>query len=296
MRLTFGEMKMQVWQFLGEPDGLAPSSRGGSLTTETLLEQIINQAQLAITMWEDPSTKRKFRWKGFKGQSYLYGETLSGTLGAGSSAGAITVDTSIATAVREGDLVKISRTTGTAYEHTSLVMGVVGNTLYLVEDSDETPLAGDIVELYPVALRVSDVLVQEVLGVEDLTTQTALEKFSKETTNLSGIGAPGTPTAWDWDGVRVSFDVPLSGTYRYRLHVYKAPADLSADADYSELPDPVQFGVILKAVELGHIFMQEWQFAQEARATVDRFMRSTQDQWDLETAMRDGVAGSVRME
>lgn len=292
MKLTFGQIKEQVWRNLGEPDDLTPILQGGTVESDTYISRIVNQAQLAITTWQDPVNGRRFKWKGSKGLHFLYGEAIAGTVVAGDT-WVIQVNSGLA--VNEGDVVTITHGTETA---TRYVMNVdlAVDSIILSEDLPWTPDPGDVVNVHPTYLTITDYSILDVLKVENLTNNTELDMMFKGETDLFNITLPGNPGAWDKRGDRLYFDKPLEGRYRFRLFVNKAPHDMLTDVSLSELPSQVEMGIILKATQLGFIHMQEEVSASYAYNDTNKFMRTTQSEWDMDSDMSTGYSSSVKHE
>lgn len=291
---TFGQIKEVVWKNLGEPDDLTPyynsetpgvNRVGATLASDSLLGLYVNKAQLAVSTWSDPVSSRKYRWKGSKKNYFLYGELETGTVVSGSE---WIIQVSSDMSVEVGDAIEVN-------DEIRYVMDVVGQEITLAEDLSSAPSAGDVVTRYPTYLTISDVDILEVLKVEDLTNSTTLERFDKSETDLFSLDDPGEPTKWDKRGDRLYFDKPIDGRYRFRLFVYKQPVDMSNDSQYSELPNQVEYGIILKSMQYGFLHMNEEMSASYAYNDFNKFMRTTQDEWDMDGIMDDGAGSSVEL-
>ena len=285
--MTAGEIIDLAWQETGRATTLDPSTTNGA----DLTLKYYNLAQKKVAAWKDKVTGRQFKFKDYYEEVYEKNVISEGTVQGGSDTNTVIIETSDLQTPTESLV--------------GAVIEVNGEKKVIISNSAETCTVDSAYstdptgETYTLYRKWIDITLPEnfleINRVEELETKRRLSIFNPQNTGLSNLKLAGTPARYRRVGQRLYFDIAGDEERVYRLIHYVLPPDATATTDVSELPETMEEAIKLYLQKLMYDYMQEHDMAYaQYNAFVD-FMRTTQNEYDVENFMDRRRRGKAKL-
>jgi hypothetical protein len=300
--MTLSEMRTEIWEMLGEPTDLDPStdtSYGGS----PWLNWVINEAQRQVATWRDPETGKVTRMRNLYNIFYFKMFSTDGTF---ADAGSTTTEVILpAATVGDGDDRYNGWILETGGEERIIMDYVTATRTATVHEAFTTaPSSGDTFTLYKnfylllpsshawaddhISLpaesdeyRATGNLV-DVIKISDLNDETELRKARSGENFITRRTSIGDPRSWYRFGNRLVFDNAVDDDKWLEIEYYRLPFEMTADSDECELPEQYHYAVVLWGVVWGlrrdHENTEKYSVWRE----LVEFMRRVNSQYDME--------------
>lgn len=293
--MTFSELKTEIWEALGSPTDLDPSSY-------TQIADWINRGYKRICYWKLPNGRR-LRFRAMEGEVFFQTVLKTGTAEDG-AAGSVTLENGQVGASDDqynGWVVEITGGTGSGQKR--LIADYVGGTRVASVASDWTtnPDSTSTYELYKQFMKFAttgteDLVLDpndrifDVLKVFDLEDENELGRGDRTTGYSGNLTTPGTPSEYIVYGDRLEFDCPIDEARWYKLWYTRMPTDLSADSDEPEIPEPWQEPIVLWAIWKGLQRQQEAPLAYAAKRNLIDMIQSLVPQYSMDDEKEESFA------
>jgi hypothetical protein len=295
-------MRREVWQMIGEPPDLDPST-DTQYSGAPLLHWVINQAQNVIASWRDPEEGWRLRIRTLFNTMFFKLIYKTSTLAVDATdASNVILPVGM---VSDGD----DRYNGWILEHNSERRVIVDfatatRTATVHSAFGTTPASGDTVSLYknfslllpsthawvnehiPLPAQTDTYRatgnLEEIIKISDLDDERVLSKARSGDNYIRTRFDIGEPREWYRFGNRLVFDRGVDSTRWYEMEYYRLPTELTAITDECELPEMFHYAVILWAVEWGLRRDHESSEKYSTKRDLVDFMRRAKSQYDFE--------------
>lgn len=286
-------MRNEIWQNIGEPSDLDPSS-DTQYDGAPLLNFVVNEAQRAIANWKDPVDNATIRIDNLKGEFHFKSTIIEGTI--------TDVGTTTTVVLPSGDVGSqddryIGWIVKVGSEHRYIVDYDGGTYTATVSEAFSTaPAVDDEYGLYknffylapstfawvsdhiqlPASLNSpqSEGNFGTILRIEDLEQARYLERAKEKSSYISNLVSYGDPTSFYRFGNKLYFNYVQDEEKWFKMEYYRLPYELSSASDESELPEHYHYGIVLWGIWWGHKRAQENSMAYSAKNDFRDFMRS----------------------
>lgn len=312
--MTLDLIRKEIWEHIGEPSDLDPSS-DTSYSSGPLLTFVANEGQRQVAGWRDPQSGRIFRVKSLINELFYQTTYISGDLSSDATSTTITFPVGDV----EDDDDRYNGWVVVVGSEVKLIVDYDGATYTgtVHEEWTTTPESGDSYELY----KSFDLLLPsdhdwvgehislpsetnrsqatgnliEVLKIEDLADQRTLERPSRDEdflTNLMSSG--GDPSEWMRIGNKVIYDQNIPEEKWMKMEYFRLPTEMADDTDEPEIPEHLQWGIVLWGIQWGYSRHQEPSMKWSAKQDFVDFMRSATSTYSLEYERSDD-AGRLQL-
>lgn len=286
--MTFSEMKTEVWDALGQPSDLNP-------TSYTQIGTWLNRGYKKICFWKFPNGRR-LRFRAIEGELFFQTQVLTGTAEDG-AASTITLQIGEVGANDDqynGWVVEIDSGTGSG--QTRLIVDYTGSgrVATVAVPWDTTPDSTSVYSLYKgfmkfvasggigasenITIDPND-SIYDVLKVTDLEDERSLDRGDRTAGYPSNLSTSGTPGEYIVFGDRLVFDCPIDDERWYKMEYVKIPASMSSDADEPAIPEPWHDAIVLWAVWKGLMRQQEMQSAYATKRSLEDMIQTIIEQY-----------------
>jgi len=233
---TLGEMIREVWEALGEPTDLDPSTDGGFAR----LRGLLNDAQIALVNWKNPRSEQRFRWRGqIENISVSLGEPTTRTCALGSTESVLTL--TLETTGLVNHLVSVG-------DEIRFVVAQEGNSIMLATALTSSPI-GKEAKFYATYVLLDGVAT--IQRVTSFATTSVLEMENVKRYDLMTNPRLGTATAWSQLGKRLYiWPVPEAKEW-FSLQRVRALTPMVGSTDVPDLPEAFHRGLVLWALAVG---------------------------------------------
>ena len=309
--MTLTQLRTEVWEGLGEPSDIDPSS------SATRLNLILNEAQKNISTWKDPHHGRRARMRNLLADLYFQAKVISGTTApsgtVATTTGTIKFSSSYCGANDDryngwvvscgSDRRLITDYAGSAYSATlAASWGTTpSNTAayklykafyYLLPSTD--PFLSSSPSGEHILLPSTNASVYrpegnflEILNIQDVRNGLDLDRGGRTESWINNTTSPGDPTEWRRDGMKLRFNYPTDEGIWFKLSYYRLPTEMSEDADTPDLPEMFHYGLILWALAWGHNRRMEDKKAYFYEQKFLNFMRTRLNTYEMESEMEE---------
>jgi hypothetical protein len=267
--MTLSAVTTQVWEALGEPSDLNPSSVGVAR-----LREAINDAQDAIAMWTD-NRGRKVPFRELEDVLRFTSVVETGTLETQSSLSSITLPNAVPGALGRytGWMIRINGETRRVVSSTIVVGANVlglGAPLTVSASDADYELAKVAYELSGTDAIDTDMRIMEIQRVFDPEAGAMLDEVgTRDFLYASGMGVPGSWAHWRQG---ILFDVAPETARTYELHVTRLPTTVAQQTDVLEMPDTFCQAIVLRATWWGFRRMQDFNAAYATKREFEEMM------------------------
>lgn len=294
--MTLSELREEIWEHIGEPSDIDPSS------SPTTLTDVCNWAQNEIASWKD-SRGIIHRIDSFYGTMFWKSALVSGTLG---SAG--TTSTIVLPSGDVGD--QDDRYNEWVVENTTngesrLIVDYTGAsyTATVHKDWDTAPASSDEYKLYkrfsylmdPSHVWVGDHIslptattttegkgnLIEILKVIDLEAGEDLTYADEFDDFEDNITSPSDPKEFYRIGNKLYFDRPIDEEKWFKMEYWRLPTPMANDSDEPEIPEHLHWGIVLWGIMWGHSREGESSDKYSAKRDFIDFMDRKVSMWDV---------------
>ena len=309
--MTLDFLRDEIHQQIGEPSDIDPDT-DVSYDGSPLLDFVVNEGLRQISTWKDPSSDRAIRLPDFIGDMLFQSYYVTGDIDANT----LTDTTVILPAGSSTDNDAYNGWVVTVGGQTQYIVDYVGATLTatLADDWTTKPLIDDEYELSKNFSRIlastDDLIDYHIatptsgdyrqgnflipLKISDIANNRDLQK-AKDTEAFTGIiTQTGTPSQWSWFGNKINFNFAPDEALWYRMEYYRLPRTLSADDDEPDIPEFLQYGIVLWGRQWGYNRQQASPEAYSAKRDSEDFMRQRLNLYSMEY-LREDDYGTIRM-
>lgn len=297
--MTFSTMKDEVWEQIGKPSDIDPSST-------TTIGDWINRGYKRILLWKYPDG-HLIRFRSARGIIRFVTVVKTGTA-AGGGDDYITLESGQVGTEDDrynGWVVEITENTGAGQKR--LIADYAGSSRKATVSDDWTtnPDSTSTYELYKRFTKIvssshawkSEHLVLDpvsslyaILKITDIEDEQDLSPGGRTDTYPKDLTSPAIPSKYYVYGDELIFDCPIDETRWYRMEYVKFPGDLSEASDIPEIPEPWHEAIVLWATWWGLRRMQEYAGAYSTRKELESFMNTTMQQGESEMDREDAYA------
>jgi hypothetical protein len=288
--MTFAELKDEVWNNLGKPSDLNP-------TSSDTIGKWVNRGYKKLLFWKLPNG-RLLRFRCTEGELFFQTTVKSGTAEGGDES-SITLQSGQVGASDDqynGWLVAI--TSGTGDGQTRLVTDYNGSTRVATVHNPwvTTPDSTSVYRLYKRFVKIlpsgavgaSENLtlspvssLYAVSKIMDLVDKEDLLPAERTETWISDLTEDAIPDEYLVYGDRIVFNTAYSTSRWYKMEYVKMPPDMVNDSDQPEVPEPWQEAIILWATWRGLRRNQESGEAYAAKRDLLDFIQMTATQGEV---------------
>jgi len=290
--MTLSLLRNEIWQQIGEPSDLDPSS-DTQYNSGPLLNFVVNEAQRYIAFWRNPKTGANFYFKNLFGRMNFEHQIITGTLDADSTSTTIVLPSGSSTTddyyndwvVTVGSENKLL----VDYDGSSLTGTLPTSWSTTPESGDTYTLAKNFLWLlssshsfvaYHITLpsetyryRADGNLV-DILRILDLEDNRELAISPYDETYIATLTDTGTPTAYRQIGNTLYLDRVPDEDIWYRIDYLRAPTELSAATDEPEIPEEFHYGIVLWGRWWGYARQQASPEAYAAKRDLEDFLET----------------------
>jgi hypothetical protein len=292
--VTLELLRKEIYSHIGEPSDLDPDS-DTSYSGGPLLNFVVNEGQRQVAAWRDPESGRIFRVRSLISDLYYKTTYISGELDSDSASTTIVlpaVDVESEDDRYNGWIVVVG-------SEVKLIVDYVGATHTGTVHSSwsTTPENDDEYELYKsfdlllpsshdwvsdhISLpaetdrsRATGNLI-EVLKISDLESGRTLELPGREEDFISNVSsAGGDPSQWLRVGNKILYDQPVPEEKWLKMEYFRLPTELVDSTDEPEIPEHLQWGIVLWGIQWGYSRHQEPSMKWSAKTDFRDFMKS----------------------
>jgi hypothetical protein len=305
------EIRNEIWQNLGKPTDLDPSS-DTSYNGGPYLTFVANMAQRRVASYK---TQREhiMRFNTLKGDMYFKNTIIEGTLESDGTTSTVILpsgDVGAGDDRYNGWVLKIN---GTYRLIVDYVTSTRTGTLH--EDLSTAPATGDTYSLYkkfsyllpsghawvsehiqlPATTDryLNDGNFLEILKIEDLDQNRKLVKAKRGRSFVTLQTSTGDPQKWYRYGNKLIFDFAPEEEKWFRMEYYRLPIDMIVDSDEPELPEEFHYALVLWGTEWGYRREGESNEKYSTKLDFKEFMEQTLQELDIADE-REFSYGSMR--
>ena len=302
--MTVNDIVYDMYQSLGEPTDLDPSSVSGLAT----MLRAVNQSIERVASWKDPITGRFLRVPELRGEYTFQVEKPTGTWGiALPTEGAFEFTAPAELALyAEGNIIVLDGTSmycyfasGTSvYTKDAVPAGledgftweVYRKNVFVGKVTGETP--NDIDVIGDTANQVPGKFI-DVMRLWDLTSSTPLSRGPKGSDYLDASYTVGQPALWTKLGNVIFFDTHLIEDKWFKMEYYKIPKQVTTLAETPELPENLHYAVLLAGLEWGYMRSGETTEKYSIKQDLKEFFRSFKSTQDMYEDQYDQDGGQL---
>jgi len=297
--MTLELIRNQIWQHIGEPPDLDPST-DTQYNSGPLLTWVANRGQHQVAMWKDPNNNSMLRIRELVADMHWQAQMVDSTL---DTAGTTTTVVFPSGDVGEQDdryngwivevdgvqrmIVDYTGSSRTATVHKAFSSAPAGTEDYkLYKNFMQLTVSGDpwstdhiVVPAASTRYRTEGNLL-EPLRIRKIETQHRLRKVGMKSDYTQDIWTKGDPASWQVLGNKIYFDRQLDEEDWYQMWYYRTPTDMSADADEPEIPEVFHWAICLWGIWWGFSRDGESAQAYSKKQDFEREMRRLKNQWD----------------
>lgn len=309
--MTLELLRNEIWQQIGEPSDLDPSS-DTSYNGGPFLTWVVNEGQRHVASWKDVQAGgRVMRLPQLIGEMFHKTTVWTGTLTDNGTLTQVTLPGSIGGGEADRYNGWILEVNG----EYKLVVDYLNYQATVHEEFSSAPATGDSFALYKrfdIMLVDSDPWASEhlilpeqttrfrteghliqVLKVEDVQEQRELKVAAKPEAYTANLVSVGTPGRWWVDGNRLFYNEAWDEPKWLRITYYRLPTDMVVAVDEPEVPEQYHYGIVLWGCWWGFRRQQENAAAYSLKRDFEDFMRSTVSVADISSEKRSD-AGYLR--
>lgn len=300
--MTFIELKNRIWDALGKPSDLDPAT-DIQYNNGPLLDFFVNEGQRQIAFWRDPILRRRVQIRSLFGSLNYCSTVLADAIAAvNNDTFPYYIDLTSADQnddqyndwlmVINGEAVLITDYDGAnrrAYIHKVFETAPeIADTVDLYKNFDFLVNAGHAWVAQHISLPVETDIYRatgnliEVLSITDLTNKKVLKRAVKHKEYIGNVESYGDPTEWYRYGNRLVYDYHVDSDLWFKMEYYRAPTEMTDDADEPEIPLLYHMGIVLWGIWNGLIRTKEASMTQLAWKNLVDFMRATYGQDTIE--------------
>lgn len=268
--MTLAEIRNEIWQQIGEPTDLDPTTdvqfNGGPLLT-----WVANEGQRQVATWRDGP--RVFRHPQLYGEmffrTYMVTDTIPDQTGMAANELLLPATSGTYDDEYNGWLVDCDGVQKVIVDYNGGAL-----TATLDSDWDTTPTTGGVFKLMSRSYMLVDsthpwasehiVLpvvsdrwrtegnFMEILKLEDISNQQELQRAPRVESYLANMTSTGDPMEYFRRGNRIYFDRAPDERLWFRMEYYRTPTDMVADDDEPEISEQFHYAVALWGLWWGY--------------------------------------------
>lgn len=298
--MTLAELHEEVYEFIGEPSDLYDATAG---TYDARLTGAINEGVRTVASWKD-RFGRVLRYPDRFGEMFFQTYFESGTLDADGSTSTVVLPSGAETSddFYNGWAIEVSDEVRRIVDYTggSLTATVHEEFSSAPESGDSYELSKDFMEVVASGAANEDYNIVRPTGflrpIKIVDLEDAVEVvLSNRVESFTGlITSRGDPSEYLYSGGKIRFDYVNDSAKWYRMEYVRMPELLSDDDDEPELPDWLQYGVVLWCRWWGYARAQSPQDAYAAKKDFEDFLRQRMD-WTYFRDERTDVRGTAKV-
>jgi len=308
--MTLSFMRQEIFEQIGEPDDIDPDT-DVQYDGAPLLDFAVNEGLRQVSTWKNPSTDRTIRLPEFIGEMTFQSYYETGTLTNVGTTSTVVLPTGASTVndAYNGWIVTVGSETRFIVDYvgaslTATVTPVFGtapavdDTFKLAKNFNLLLASTDDLAGFHITLPASgayhkgNMLIP--LKVIDIANTKDLTK-AKDTEAYSGIiTQTGTPSEWLWLRNSLIFNFVPNERLWYKMEYYRLPKVLTTGTDEPDIPEFLQYGVILWGRWWGYSRQQAAPEAYSAKRDFQDFMAQRLDLYSMEY-LREDDYGTLRM-
>jgi len=306
MAWNLQQMEAELWEMLGEPSDVDPTTFGGP--GELKLRRWLNEGQRRIANWKFPDGHlirfpclyESMFWQAIVKVGTLQGGTTTTVVFSG-------IDSQIGTEDDRYNGWRVEITGGTGAGQSAVIMdyagggkvGTLNKTWGVSPDGTSiysmtkkfalllptvNPWATEHIMLSPVDSVVD---IMKIEDVEDLTT---LDEGDRTESYIGTFEDIGNPLSWIFYGNRVLFDVAPSESRWFRIEYYRQPTELVLATDVPEIPEGWHQGIVMWARWWGFARAQETAMSYSSKRDFTEYLQTMKQSLEMRFERTGGSA------
>jgi len=261
-------LRDEIWQQLGEPSDLDPDT-DTQYSSGPLLTWVVNEGQRQVAFFKDKQTGRSLRFRELYGDmffdSYVVEDDTLDEDGLSTTQFTLPGDYGAEADRWNGSIIEVGGEKRIVVDYSADRLVTVHKALGVAPSVDDEfsmykseylllpsthGWVGENIALPSEAQYISVGNFFHPLKITDMEDEVELDLGNKSTLYLDRT-AVGAPTEWYMFGKKIIFNTAPEDNRWFKMEYYRAPYNLSADADEPEIPEPFHYAIVLWGIWWG---------------------------------------------